>query len=125
MLRSILLWTLDRSGEELLVSFEAWVSQLYISQLAFLGVVVLFKYIFFSIPLHAVPVTFAWRDELEKKANSAIHRALGQPPSSRGGGAVGRRNPVSQFDHMDDNKVDIIMHSDVLIFNYHSEHGFT
>ncbi len=60
---------------------------------------------FHSIPLRAVPVTFAWRDELEKKANSAIHRALGQPPTSRGGGAVGGRNPVSRFDHMDDSKV--------------------
>ena len=56
-----------------------------------------------------VPVTYAWRDELEKKTQNALHRALGNiPPASRGGimSRSSQRGP-SQFDGLEDGKVSI------------------
>lgn len=58
---------------------------------------------------HVVPVTYAWRDELEKKTQNALHRALGNiPPASRGGmmSRSSQRGP-SQFDGLEDGKVNI------------------
>ena len=56
-----------------------------------------------------MPVTYAWRDELEKKTQNALHRALGNiPPASRGGlmSRSSQRGP-SQFDGLEDGKVSI------------------
>ena len=59
-----------------------------------------------------MPVTFAWRDELEKKTQNALHRAMGNvPPPSRGllsrssqrGGGQGY-----QFDGLSDNHVSAV-----------------
>ena len=60
--------------------------------------------------LSAVPVTFAWRDELEKKTQNALHRAMGNiPPPSRGG-LLSRSSQrgASQFDTLGDNQVSTI-----------------
>ena len=56
-----------------------------------------------------MPVTYAWRDELEKKTQNALHRALGNVvPASRGGmmSRSSLRGP-SQFDGLEDGKVSI------------------
>ena len=53
-----------------------------------------------------VPVTNSWREELEKKTQNAILRAMGQqiPPHSRDDQTgTGKEN---QFDHFQDEKVD-------------------
>lgn len=60
-----------------------------------------------------MPVTYAWRDELEKKTQNALHRALGNiPPASRGGmmSRSSQRGP-SQFDGLEDGKVSITIHT--------------
>lgn len=49
----------------------------------------------------AVPITYAWKDELEKKTQKALNKALGQfplPPSQQS-----QRN--GEFDHLDDEQV--------------------
>ena len=65
-----------------------------------------------------VPVTYAWRDELEKKTQNALHRALGNiPPASRGGmmSRSSQRGP-SQFDGLEDGKVNnITIHIMIMI----------
>ena len=58
----------------------------------------------------AVPVTYAWRDELEKKTHMAISRAMGHPPPSRGGvktrsGLRTQQHEGGQFDHIHDDQV--------------------
>lgn len=58
----------------------------------------------------AVPVTYAWRNELENKAHQAISRAMGQPPSSRRGimsrgGSRMQQQGGAQFDHLQDDQV--------------------
>ena len=56
-----------------------------------------------------MPITFAWRDELEKKASNAINRALGQPPPSRGSVlSRGGARSVNQFDHTEDDRVRLL-----------------
>ena len=59
-----------------------------------------------SSSISAVPVTSAWRDELEKKTQNAILRAMGQPLPSREsmGSQMGFRRE-NQFDHLQDEKV--------------------
>ena len=59
--------------------------------------------------MYAVPVTYAWRDELEKKTQNALHRALGNISPASMGGMMSRssqRGP-SQFDSLEDGKVSI------------------
>ena len=46
-------------------------------------------------PPTPVPVTSAWRDELERMANVALSKAMGIPPPSRGGRSS--RPGTSQF----------------------------
>ena len=58
----------------------------------------------------AVPVTYAWRNELENKAHQAISRAMGQPPPSRRGimsrgGSRMQPQGGAQFDHLHDDQV--------------------
>lgn len=53
-----------------------------------------------------VPVTCAWKNELEKKTQDAILRAMGQPLASRGSldTQTGMRNE-KMFDNLQDEKV--------------------
>ena len=61
--------------------------------------------------LIAVPVTYAWRNELEIKAHQAISRAMGQPPPSRGGvmsrggSRMQQQQRGTQFGHLQDAQV--------------------
>ena len=61
--------------------------------------------------LAAVPVTYAWRNELEIKAHQAISRAMGQPPPSRGGvmsrggSRMQQQQRGTQFEHLQDDQV--------------------
>lgn len=59
--------------------------------------------------LTTVPVTYAWRDELEKKTQNALQRAMGNiPPASRAGlmsRTSQRGGQASQFDGLGDNTV--------------------
>ena len=52
-----------------------------------------------------VPVTYAWRDELEKKTQKAIDNFLGQAPPSRQLHSRGRHMPDSEFDHIEEKEV--------------------
>lgn len=62
---------------------------------------------FGSVFCFAVPVTYAWRDELEKKTQDAILRAMGQPVvASRG--SLNSQTGVKKekmFDSLQDEKV--------------------
>ena len=68
-----------------------------------------------------VPITYAWRDELEKKTQNALHRALGNiPPPSRGRTIMSRsgQRGHSLFDGLDDSRVSRFTHH--LIARSHS-----
>ena len=67
----------------------------------------------YHITIIIVPITYAWRDELEKKAQNALHRAMGNiPPVSRGSmmSRSSQRGP-SQFDGLEDRKVSSIIYT--------------
>lgn len=55
----------------------------------------------------AVPVTMTWRDELERKAQNAVMRAMGQSPTFRGGldHPAELRKGSNQFEDLCDEKV--------------------
>ena len=57
----------------------------------------------------SVPVTYAWRDELERKTHGAITRALGQDQTSLSRAGMGSRSASRhserQFDHLRDERV--------------------
>ena len=56
----------------------------------------------------AVPVTYAWRDELERKTNKALNKALGQfsiPHSQQSQ----RNNQSGEFDHLQDEQVSLFV----------------
>ena len=56
-----------------------------------------------------VPITYAWRDELEKKTQNALQRAMGNiPPASRAG-LMSRSSSRGggQFDGLGDNQVSL------------------
>ena len=61
--------------------------------------------------LYTVPVTYQWRDELMRKTQKAISRALGQDqhsgsrPGSRPLSRQSSRGLPRQFDHLDDKAV--------------------
>jgi len=70
-------------------------------------------------------VTYAWRDELEKKTHMAISRAMGQPPPSRGGvmsrsGLRMQQQEGGQFDHLRDDQVSM----STLILKVHGDTHF-
>lgn len=69
----------------------------------FLGVSLLGGKITACLP--PVPVTYAWRDELERKTQNAIDKLLGQAPPSRQFHDRGRHMPTSDFDHVEDEQV--------------------
>ena len=64
--------------------------------------------------LHTVPVTYAWRDELIRKAEKAISKALGKDKPSTSMSALSSRQSSRgaprQFDHLDDQSVSIYIH---------------
>ncbi len=59
--------------------------------------------------LYSVPVTYAWRDELEKKTHNAISKALGQNPLSvhyESHSVIGKQKTNKlEFDSMEDDQV--------------------
>lgn len=58
-----------------------------------------------------VPVTYAWKDELEKKAHNAISKALGQTPMlpaiqpQQGYMTTNNSSTKHEFDSLDDTQV--------------------
>ena len=64
--------------------------------------------------LCTVPVTYAWRDELIRKAEKAISKALGKDKPSTSRSALSSRQSSRgaprQFDHLDDQSVSIYIH---------------
>ena len=52
-----------------------------------------------------VPVTYAWKDELEKKTHNAITKALGQTPVPMSRQSQ-RGMENKDYDGMEDNEVD-------------------
>ena len=64
--------------------------------------------------LRPVPVTYAWRDELIRKAEKAISKALGKDKPSTSRSALSSRQSSRgaprQFDHLDDQSVSIYIH---------------
>ena len=52
-----------------------------------------------------VPVTYTWRDELERKTQNAIDKVLGRGPSGRLSSRNMRNKPTTDFDHVEDEQV--------------------
>lgn len=72
-----------------------------------------------------VPVTYAWKDELERKTQKALNKVLGHMsvPSSQQGPREMKQ--IGQFDHLEDEEVKyyiigsfIVMYNDICVSYY-------